>query len=422
MSNSLAIAAVTSTVRYVLDRALQAPHAGQVGGAAVTTLHPSALGTDDLSASAGINVYCFLATPNHAWNLNDLPTRRSDGSLAARPVAAVDLHYLVTCYGDDATLEPQRLLGRVAVALKTTAMLSRDVVAAALDLYADDPGTAFLAESDLAAEVELVKLSPTPLSLEEMSKLWGVLDSRYLLSLTYLATVVLVTAEAQPSLALPVLRRVIGVSPYTPPRIEEVQPQPAGSAAATGASLLVTGSGLLPSGDGAALVAVGPAELVPEPDARADAVRVVLNDMVPAGLHAVSIRHRAAAGPAGPAGPAGSPPSRITATSNAVPLLLRPEVSAVSADASTVTLTLAPPLQAGQRVGVQLSRLDDAGPDAQGVVSLVLPPVTAPSASVPFPLGDVPAGNWLVRVQVDGVDSLLKMVGETYGAPALTVP
>ncbi|HTQ89278.1 MAG TPA: DUF4255 domain-containing protein [Streptosporangiaceae bacterium] len=416
MSNSLAIAAVTSTVRYVLDRALQAPHAGQVGGAAVTTLHPSALGTDDLVTSAGINVFCFLATPNHAWNLNDLPTRRSDGSLAARPVAAVDLHYLVTCYGDDATLEPQRLLGRVVVALKTTAMLTRDVVAAALDLYADDPDTAFLAESDLAAEVELVKLSPTPLSLEEMSKLWGVLDSPYLLSQTYLATVVLVTAEAQPSLALPVLRRVIGVSPYTPPRIEEVQPQPAGSAAATGASLLVTGSGLLPSGDGAALVAVGPAELVPEPDARADAVRVVLNDMVPAGLHAVSIRHRAAAGPAG------SPPSRIMATSNAVPLLLRPEVSAVSTGASTVTLTLAPPLQAGQRVGVQLSRLDDAGSDAPGVVSLVLPPVTAPSASVPFPRGDVPPGTWLVRVQVDGVDNLPGLIGEMYGAPTLTLP
>ena len=416
MSNSLAIAAVTSTVRYVLDRALQAPHAGQVGGAAVTTLHPSALGTDDLVTSAGINVFCFLATPNHAWNLNDLPTRRSDGSLAARPVAAVDLHYLVTCYGDDATLEPQRLLGRVVVALKTTAMLTRDVVAAALDLYADDPDTAFLAESDLAAEVELVKLSPTPLSLEEMSKLWGVLDSPYLLSQTYLATVVLVTAEAQPSLALPVLRRVIEVSPYTPPRIEEVQPQPAGSAAATGASLLVTGSGLLPSGDGAALVAVGPAELVPEPDARADAVRVVLNDMVPAGLHAVSIRHRAAAGPAG------SPPSRIMATSNAVPLLLRPEVSAVSTGASTVTLTLAPPLQAGQRVGVQLSRLDDAGSDAPGVVSLVLPPVTAPSASVPFPRGDVPPGTWLVRVQVDGVDNLPGLIGEMYGAPTLTLP
>ena len=83
MSNSLAVAAVTSSLRYVLERAQDAPHAGKVGGATVTTLHPSSLTTSDLAGAAGINVFCFLATPNHAWNLNDLPTRRSDGSLTA---------------------------------------------------------------------------------------------------------------------------------------------------------------------------------------------------------------------------------------------------------------------------------------------------------------------------------------------------
>ena len=43
MSNALAIAAVTSTVRFVLDLALQAPQPGQVGGAKVTTLRPDRL-------------------------------------------------------------------------------------------------------------------------------------------------------------------------------------------------------------------------------------------------------------------------------------------------------------------------------------------------------------------------------------------
>ena len=75
----------------------------------------------------------------------------------------------------------QRLLGRVVVALG--------------DLGADpgrrgrgagparqDNDTAFLAESDLVDEVERVKVSPNPLTLEEMSKLWGILHTRYLLS------------------------------------------------------------------------------------------------------------------------------------------------------------------------------------------------------------------------------------------------
>ena len=163
MSNSLAVAAVTSTLRYVLDRALQQSHAGQVGGASVTTLRPQELTGGDLAGAPGINVFCFQATPNHAWNLTDLPTRRSDGSLVQRPVAALDLHYLVTCYGDEPQLEPQRLLGRVVVALAATSVLTRDVVAAALRRStATRPTRRFLADSDLADEVELVKLVARP--------------------------------------------------------------------------------------------------------------------------------------------------------------------------------------------------------------------------------------------------------------------
>ncbi|MBI4943362.1 MAG: DUF4255 domain-containing protein [Actinobacteria bacterium] len=419
MSNSLAVAAVTSTLRYVLDRSLETTRVGQVGGASVTTLHPSNLATSDVAGSAGINVFCFLVTPNHAWNLDDLPTRRSDGSLTARPVAAVDLHYLVTCYGDDTRLEPQRLLGRVAVALKTTSALTRDVVTAALDLYADDTDTAFLADSDLADEVELVKLSPVPLSLEEMSKLWGVLDAPYLLSQTYLATVVLVSADVAPTAALPVLQRSIGVSPYAPPRVDAVVTEPSDQPVATGTELLVTGSGLVPAVAGTMRVVVGPTELDALPGGRTDAVRVVVDDAVPAGLHAMAVRHRSLAGPAG------TPPARVTATSNSVPLLVRPTVAVGTVDATSATLTVTPPLRAGQKVSVLLTRLDDAGPTATNQLTLVLPPVSsaqAPLPTVTLPRADLLSGTWLVRIQVDGVQSLPGLVGESYGTPNLEVP
>ena len=418
MSNSLAIAAVTSSLRYVLDRSLQAAHAGQVGGAAVTTVHPSELATSDVAGSAGINVFCYLATPNHAWNLSDLPTRRGDGSLTARPVAAVDLHYLVTCYGEEPRLEPQRLLGRVVIALKATSVLTRDVVTAALDLYADDADTAFLADSDLADEVELVKLSPTPLSLEEMSKLWGVLDAPYLLSQTYLATVVLVSAEAAPTLALPVLGRSIGVSPYAPPRIESVVTQPPDLAVTAGTELLLTGSGLVPSVAGSVSVSVGQAELSPEEDPRADAVRVIVGNAVPAGLHGISVRHRSLPGADG------DPPARVTATSNSLPLLVRPFVTVGTVDATSAALTVSPPLQAGQKVSVLLTRLDDAGADAANELTIVLPPVAtgqAPMSSVVLARDVLLPGEWLVRVQVDGVQSVPGLVDGVYASPTLTL-
>ena len=125
MSNTLAIAAVTSTMRHVLHEALGGAQPGPVGGADVTTYRPAQLSDADTvgNAASGLNVYLYQVTPNHAWNLTDLPTRHGDGSLARRPVAALDLHYLVTAYGDEEALEPQRLLARAALALASTPVL-----------------------------------------------------------------------------------------------------------------------------------------------------------------------------------------------------------------------------------------------------------------------------------------------------------
>src|SRR5829696_2923120 len=97
MSNSLAIAAVTSSIRFVIDRSLQQTHPAPVGGARVVTRRPEELTAAEFTEDPAINVYCYLATPNHAWNLTDLPTRRANGSLVHRPVAALDLHYLISC-------------------------------------------------------------------------------------------------------------------------------------------------------------------------------------------------------------------------------------------------------------------------------------------------------------------------------------
>jgi hypothetical protein len=416
MSNSLALAAVTSSIRFVIDRALQQTHSGPVGGARVVTVRPDELSATGLEGDPAINVYCYLATPNHAWNLTDLPTRRSNGSLVNRPVAALDLHYLISCVGKEPELEPQRLLGRVVGALATTSLLSRDVVSAAMDLYAQETETSFLGDSDLANDVELVKLAPATLSLEEMSKLWGVLDTPYLLSLTYLATVVLVTADVTPSVALPVQERTIAVTASGPPRLADVAPEPRTAPVEAGSTLVLRGSDLVGPG---LRVRIGPALLAPAAGANAQELRVVLTDDVPAGLHAVQVIHRT------PAGPGGLPPARVTATSAALPVLVRPTAAVTATSATTVTLALSPPLQEGQRLTVVLGRVDPGPAGAPDVLTLSQPPVAeadAPLAEVALPRTAIPNGHWLVRVQVDGADSLPELVGETYGAPDLTLP
>ncbi|MGC0273297.1 DUF4255 domain-containing protein [Pseudactinotalea sp. Z1739] len=420
MSNSLAIAAVTSSIRYVLDRSLQRPHPGPVGGAGVTTLHPGELSGTDLAGDAGLNVYCYLATPNHAWNLTDLPTRRADGTTVQRPLAALDLHYLITCYGSEATLETQRLLGRAVAALSATSVLGRDVVSAALELYAAHSETPFLADSDLAAELELVKLAPVTLSLEEMSKLWGVLDVAYQLSLTYLATVVLVAAEASPSRNLPVRSPAIALSTSGPIHLHAVTPEVPDPANGEHGVLVLRGSRLLAPPGGQTHVRIGPATL-PVEDARATAaeLRISLTDAVPAGVHGLQILHRSPAGSADPA------PVRTTSASNAVHVVIRPQVTITAVSATEVTLGVRPSLRPRQRPSVLLRRLSGGAGDDQQSLTMEFPPVGPDQdavAELTFSHGDLPDGTWLVQLQVDGTDSIPTATDQTYDQPALTLP
>src|ERR1051325_715452 len=122
MSNHLAVATVTA----VLHNNLQAVLDAEVSSlqAHVKHVRPNASASD--LPTTGINLFLFQITPNAAARNADLPTRRSDGSFINRPAAALDLHYLLTFYGDDAKFEPQILLGCAVRALHAQPVLTRD--------------------------------------------------------------------------------------------------------------------------------------------------------------------------------------------------------------------------------------------------------------------------------------------------------
>src|SRR5215208_4282771 len=160
MSNTLAIATVTATLVAVVESLL----ATVTNGASVTTGRPDNPTTG--TSRPRVNLYLFQITPNAAWRNNDLPTRSSDGQLKQRPRVAIDLHYLFTFYGDEKTFEPQRLLGSVILAMHTQAILPRELISDVTK------GHSILAASNLADDIELIKFTPLPLSLEELAKLW----------------------------------------------------------------------------------------------------------------------------------------------------------------------------------------------------------------------------------------------------------
>lgn len=411
MSNSLALAAVTSTIRYILDRSLAAEHPGPVGGTSVRTLRLDQLSAGDLAGTAGLNVLLYQVTPNHAGNLTDLPTRDASGALRRRPNAAVDLHYLITAFGDEASLEGQRLLARAIMALATAPVLTRDVIIAAQETLGELPETGFLDHADLGDQIELVKLSPIPLSLEDHTRLWGLFhDAPFQLSVAYRATVVVLEADVATRAPKPVRTRVLSVGSGISPQLASVQPAEPDRVPAERVTVVLRGSGLW-RGTGTR-VRVGPATLAAAHDATPGQLSVVLTPQVPAGIQGVRVLHvRPSPGP-------GGPPDRITASSNALALTVYPQVTVGSVDDDAVTFVLRPPLFPAQRAVLRL----DALTGTHDPLALAVDPVPTdaePLADLRVPRSQIPDGTWLVRIETDGVGSIPEQTGDEYTGPRL---
>jgi hypothetical protein len=204
MSNSLAIATVTSALRDILQEAA----AKAVPGALLTTSRPAKVVTSGQD-QPGVNLFLYQVSPNMALSNNDLPTRSSaSGAYHQKPAIALDLYYLLSFQGSDLTLEPQRLLGSVVIALHNQPILT------AANITATIQANSFLAQSDLASQVELIKFHPLNFSLEELGKLWSVFfQIPYILSIAYLVSVVIIEADVPVETVKPVLTRDITVTP-----------------------------------------------------------------------------------------------------------------------------------------------------------------------------------------------------------------
>lgn len=407
MSNFLAIATVTATLQTVLQGAVGA----DVAGATVTTVRPD--GSDNGLPPRGVNIYLYQVTPNSAWRNADLPTRSSDSRLIQRPRVALDLHYLLTFYGSELTLEPQRVLGSVARTLHAQPLLTRDEIRATRQNALDDDPDHFLRDSDLADDVELVKFMPLSLSLEELSKLWSVFfQTPYTLSMAYLATTVLIEAEVAPQRPLPVRVRNITAFPFQRAVIEKVVSAAGDQEPVTFTdTVLIKGQQLA---GGVRAVSVGEVELLPD-DVTNPEIRLLLTDSnLRAGVQGVQLHYTNGA------------------ASNVAPLILRPRITINGAGVTATTIPVAFEPAVGRRQQVMLY-LNELGapvnrppraysfpaPANNGIADETVTSTT----TISFAIAGVEPGNYLVRIQVAGAESLLTTDGDgNYNGPQVTSP
>jgi hypothetical protein len=353
MSNYLAIATVTA----VLQRTLQASVQADVDGARVTTVRPDNVGSG--TPETGINLFLYRVTPNPTWRNADLRTRSPDGQFIKRPQAALDLFYLLSCYGNEVELEPQRLMGSAIRTLHAKPVLDQASIQDAIV----SANFRFLRDSNLGDQVETVKLMPLPLSTDELSNLWSVFfQTPYALSIAYQAGVVLIESDDIPRRALPVRDRYFDIIPNQP-LIErltttkgDLQP------IATDTTLVIRGQRLRYE---VTEVRINRVDFVPQKVSDTEII-LPLSDLpttaLQAGVQSLQVIHRQ------------STDAFRGIESNAVPFILRPTitevtVSNIESESDTlrqaeVTLTLNPPIVKGQRCLLALNERTPSNPTA----------------------------------------------------------
>ena len=197
MSSPLSIASVTSVIKSTLENGLVMHGAtAVVGELAVTALPPDRIptGADERSQ---LNIYLYRITPNTAWRAIPASGSSANGN-DARPVPlSLDLHYLLTAYGER-DYHAETLLGSAMELLHETPVLTRETIAPTLAALAERGGSGDAGASVFANVIESIDritLSPEFLSMEDLAKLWSALQARYRLSATYQASVLMRAAS-----------------------------------------------------------------------------------------------------------------------------------------------------------------------------------------------------------------------------------
>jgi hypothetical protein len=399
VSNSLAIFAVTATMRDILNLAASPLPFDPDPDPDLNDVTCSVKPPDKARTAESqnqLNLFLYQTSWNAALRNADLVRTVRPNETAMTPVA-LTLYYLITSYGkNNDDLLAHRILGRAMSLLHDQAILLPGAI------QATGKG------NDLWKQVERVRIVPHAISGEELFRLWATFQTPYRISATYEVSVVLIDSVRRARVPLPVLTRVpVAQGGMVPafPELAEISlplahqpaarlPSPAPPAIVPGDVVTLAGHDLLKFATSVlfsnSLLAT-PIARTPLVASTAASVQVDLpsdQTIMPAGVYTVSVRVSQSADPT------------QDRTSNGLPVAIAPRIRTITTAARVgglvpVTVLLSPQVWPTQRVALLVG---DAQIPAQSFATK--------TDTVEFRV-PLPAGSYLVRVRVDGVDSFL---------------
>jgi hypothetical protein len=419
MSTAVGIAATTQVLIKILDEAVAefSATSSLVGNASTTALPPDRIVTGDQEPTH-LNLFLYQVSYNPGWRDYGLPGRDSGGNLVSRPPLAVDLHYVLSAYSSSPFVG-EVLLGLGMQALHESPILTRAEIANVFKPPAtnSDPMKT-LATANLGQQVELIKIIPQTITTEELSRLWTAFQGKYRLSAMYQASVVLIESRGPVKSTLPVRTRAIYVQPFQKLTIDSIEPPilPWSNTA----SIAINGDALF-SPSNAVRFGSGDHQAFDTQQSSAGQLIVKLPATLPAGLNTVQVVQQLLMG---------APPLRDVVESNVAAFLLQPVINNISVDpmnpgqdprSTTITVQLDPVVLLSQKVTLLLDQLNPPAGHVPLAYNFDAPARVASTHTLTVPV-IAAKGNYLLRVRVDGADSMLTTnANGVYNGPQVTL-
>jgi hypothetical protein len=355
-----------------------------------------------------MNVYLYQVTPNPAWRNYDLRNRRPKGELIKHSQAGLDLFYILTFYGNELDLEPQRMLGSAVRALVDNPILTPEMIRATIN----SANYSYLADSTLEEQVERVTFVPSQMNTEELSKVWSSLfQMPYVLSFACQGGAVLIEGNRPSGRALPVRGAQFYATP-SQPRVEQVVSEAgANQPIFADSKLAIRGKRLQAD---LVQVKIGEARVTPQQVSEQE-LGLDLSSLSPeeavglrAGVQQLCVLH--------PIGKLGSLESERAVASNVMPFVLCPRIVGelkVSGawknadDMYSTELTAVLDLTVGSKQQALLFLNERSNNNPMSYI-FTAQPRQEDTDTVVFLLS-VKEGEYLVRVQVDGAESPLEV-------------
>jgi Pvc16 N-terminal domain len=184
LGNFLAFASVTATISYILEEVNR-----DIPGIRISTRPLDAI--DIQNPVNGLNIFLYLVSPTTSVDAVDTLVIDKAGRPTNNPSLSLDLYYIITATSsENEDLVAQKILASAMRVLNNHPVLERDLIRKAVR---NKEGLEF---SDLADQIDDVRLALNPLSLKDLSEIWSKFpNANFRSSIAYTAQVVILDSK-----------------------------------------------------------------------------------------------------------------------------------------------------------------------------------------------------------------------------------